>query len=108
MLSLNKQNGGFMGKKNISKKINKKNAVLDMSSRKNMNIIYGKEYTDEELAALISDLKKQMEQMEDIYQKYYSQNSYIDRINERNFTNILQAKLFSIISKIISFSNTET
>ena len=97
-----------MGKTNKSKKINPKNTILDMSSRKNMNVIYEKEYTDEELIELISNLKKQMEQMEDIYQKYYSQNSYIDRINERNFTNILQAKLFSIISKILSSLKTET
>ena len=91
-----------MRKKNNSKKSKKNNGIVDMSSRKKMDIIYEHEYTDEDINSLLLELQKQMKQMEVIQQRYYSLNAYIDRIQERTFSNILEAKLLSIISKVLS------
>lgn len=91
-----------MKKKNKTQNIEKKDVIVDMSSRRNLNIVDECEYTEEELNSLIVELKKQMDQMEDFYQRYYSLNAYIERINKRNFFNILYAKIISIISKLTS------
>ena len=90
----------MMKEKIRRKKPDTKIKLMDMSYRKNINFYEEKTYSDEELSIIISELQKQMEQMESVRQKYYSMNSYIDRINKRTFVDILQEKAQFFLSKL--------
>lgn len=90
-----------MNKKNKNKQnINKD--FLDVSYRKNLNVDIQQGYSDEELSILIKELEKELEQMKVLHKKYYSSNSYIDRISKRNFWDILQEKITSSICIFIT------
>lgn len=85
-----------MNKKNNTKQ-NKNKDLLDVSYRRNLNVDIPQGYSDEELSILIKELEQELEQMKVLHQKYYSSNSYIDRIRKRNFLDILQEKIASTI-----------
>ena len=70
-----------------------------MTHRKNMNVNIEKTYNDEEMHLLIEELQKQMKQMQEMEQRYYSVNAYIERIEDRNFIDILREKIVSLSSK---------
>lgn len=89
-----------MNKENTTKQLEKRNDIFDMSSRKTMYIIYEQEYSEKELKLLLLELERQVQQMEDIHNKYYSTNAYIERINNRNFSSILHAKIIQLFQKI--------
>lgn len=85
-----------MNKKNNTKR-NENKDLLDVSYRRNLNVDIPQGYSDEELSILIKELEQELEQMKVLHQKYYSSNSYIDRIRKRNFLDILQEKIASTI-----------
>lgn len=69
--------------------------LVDMSRRKNLTI----EYDDfdisnnEETSFLLEEMRSQRLQVKN---EYYSSNASIDRINQRNFWDILKAKFSRI------------
>lgn len=91
-----------MSKKNKKyKNINVKD-YLDMSYRKKIDIDTDQEYSDEELIALIAEMNKQLEELNNKHKKLYSSNAYIDRIYKRTFRDILHEKIISILGSIFS------
>ncbi len=100
-------NGDIMNKykkNNNCTKQNKSTDYFDMSYRNKIDYsIPQKRYTDEELLKLIKELQKDMEYLKILQQKYYSSNSYIERIRKRNIFDILQEKIAYII--YVSFAN---
>lgn len=90
-----------MSEKNKNKK-NHDNDFLDMSYRKKIDIDTNREYSDEELIALIIELNKQLQELRDIHKELYSSNAYIERICHRTFRDILHEKLASVFGNIFS------
>lgn len=89
-----------MGKNAKQKRKNKqKSYIIDMAYRKNMNVNLEKTYSDEEMHLLIIELQKQMKQMQEMEQRYYSVNAYIERIEDRNFIDIFREKVASLFGK---------
>ncbi len=82
------------------RKINQKSNIVDMSCRKNMNVKVEKVYDEEEMRLLILELEKQMKQMKEMEQRYYSVNAHIERIKDRNFMDILCEKVDSLFGKL--------
>lgn len=89
-----------MSKNNKKKKNMKANDVLDMSYRKKINIDPDREYSDEELIALIIELNNQLQELQSQHKKLYSSNAYIERIYQRTFMDILREKIISILGNI--------
>lgn len=85
-------------------KQNKNTDFFDMSYRNKIDFNIPQErYTDEELSILINELQKDIEHLKILHQKYYSTNSYIERIQKRNFFDILHEKIAYII--YVTFAN---
>lgn len=85
----------------MSKKNKKNNAkskeILDMSYRKKIDIDKDCKYSDEELIALIQELNKHLEELNNLHKELYSSNAYIERIYKRTFIDILREKINSIL-----------
>lgn len=94
--------GDYMSKNNKNKIKNKSTDVLDMSYRKKISIDEDKEYSDEELIALIVELNKQIQELNNLHKELYSSNAYIERICQRTFIDILHEKLISILRNTFS------
>ena len=94
-------NGDFMSKKNKHKN-NSDNEFLDMSYRNKIDIDVNREYDDEELLALINELDKQLQELNNLHKKLYLSNAYINRIYHRTFWDILHKKLDSIWKNLSS------
>lgn len=96
-MSKNKNN-----KKNKKKKNINVNDFLDMSYRKKIDVDTDREYSDEELIALIVELNAQIQELNNQHKKLYSSNAYIERIYQRTFRDILHEKIISILRNIFS------
>lgn len=102
MQNQRKFDGDFMNKKNKNKKNIKANDFLDMSYRKKIDIDADQEYSDEELIALIIDLNKQLQELNNQHKELYSSNAYIERICQRTFMDILHEKITSVLGNMLS------
>lgn len=101
MQNQRKFDGEFMSKSK-SKKNKNINDFLDMSYRKKIDIDTDREYSDEELIALIVELNKQIQELNNQHKILYSSNAYIERIYQRTFKDILREKIISILGNIFS------
>lgn len=102
MQNQRKFDGEFMSKSKNNKKNKNVNDYLDMSYRKKIDIDTDQEYNDEELIALIVELNKQIQELNNQHKKLYSSNAYIERIYQRTFKDILHEKIISILKNIFS------
>lgn len=102
MQSQRKFDGEFMSKGKKNKNNKNINDFLDMSYRKKIDIDTDREYSDEELIALIVELNKQIQELNNQHKRLYSSNAYIERIYQRTFKDILREKIISILGNIFS------
>lgn len=97
--------GGYMSKKSKKNYIVKTNDFLDMSYRNKIDVDTNREYSDEELNALIAELSKQLQELNDLHKELYSLNASIERISQRTFLDILREKFDSILGNIFNKNN---